>query len=403
MRKVLLGVLVIFAFASNSIAGNWSIHCTNNSCVAEQGALKVYWMATSMFDAGMYRGKLTGVEGIPVAIDDYRTVEKRIQAVIEKASTRKRGADAGVKAGAPEVAGGGPAAGATSQRENLFTQKRTIGQDKVMGERININYTLVFVEWLGDTWYGHIQGIRKYWAAAEHALQAYKDGTIAELIERFLIQRNAAEIDNVAVDAEINDENQNLILTKYIGLTIYPAIEDAKRRYSLASDYVYSLSSARMQSEAEKISEEFRNDLKALALLMQPNQTARNLYRKNKDLAFAKWLADNDKFTSAIDNMETTDKYLAAVSVIRRLQDGQIPSDGVAFFTAERKNFETAITNREKSVEIITFAGSPTPEIPTPEIPIAIIIAGAAVLLIGGVVLVRRRKKNNQGGVSNEV
>ena len=339
MRKILLGVLIlVFMLPVNAIAGNWHYQCTNYSCIAESGALKVYWTADSMQD--VTRGKLTGVGGLPISIDDYRTVERRIQTLIRKNSRR---------------------AGETGQGENLFAPERrgvTVGQEEVQGERINIDYTLAFVEWLGnEKAYRYEDGIRKYLSAVEYILQSYKRGKITELIEMFLTHKNAAEIDNIDITAEINDENQNLILTKYLGITKILGITDIKKRYSLANELRYVIANdARLQSLAREITQELRNDLRALSILTQPNQTAEKLYRQgNKDLGFAKWLADNNRFNSAINKMQTQDKYIAAMYLIRNPShitpaDALTPND-IAFFTAERKNFEAIMESKKSKGE----------------------------------------------------
>ena len=392
MRKILLAVLIVIMLGGNSFAGSWSIRCTNNSCVAEQGALKVYWMSNSFSDT--YSGKLTGVEGIPIAIDDYQAVEKKIESVIEKSITRKKGSDAGVKADTPEGVGG-PTAGTTGTKENLFTKKKSMAQSKTMGKKVNVDYTLAFIEWLGDARYGGERSIRKYWRAAEDALDAYKSGNIESLIERFFIARNAGDIDNVAVNTKFTDENKDLVLTKYIGLTKYPGIADAQQRYALASSFVYDLSvNSYMADQAAKITEEFKNDLKSLEIVVKPNQTALKLYKTDKELAFAKWLADNNKFIESINKMRHEDKYLVAIRAIERVKNKEM-TDTEGFFTQRREEFEAAIKNKDQSVQIVTIKGSPIPVI-----PIAVVVGSG--LLAGVVIFARRRKKNNQEGVKDE-
>lgn len=387
MRRIFF-VLIFLLIPGIALAGSWSIHCENSSCVASQGALKVYWMAASMSD--IYGGgKLTGVEGIPIAIDDYQAVEKKIESVLEKTITRKKSSDTGVKADTPEGVGG-PTAGTTESKEKLFTKKRSMAQSKTMGKKVNVDYTLAFIEWLGDIKYGYEPSIRRYWRAAEDALDSYKNGTIEELIERFFIARNAEEIDNVAVDTKMTAENKDIVLTKYIGLIKFGLTDDTKRRYALASGYVYDLSSSSfMADQAAKITEEFKKDLESLKLLIEPNQTAEKLYKKDKELAYAKWLADNNKFIPVINKMQFKDKYLIAISIMRKLKDKQLSQSDVDFFTAEWNNFETAIKNKGQSVQIVTVKGSPIPIIPA-----AVVIGSGA--LIGAVIFIKRKKKDKQ-------
>lgn len=378
MRKVLLAVLVVMMLGGNSFAGSWSIHCTNDSCVAEQGALKVYWMSYG----DIYSGKLTGVEGIPIAIDDYQAVEKKIESVIEKSITRKKGSDIGVKADTPEGVGG-PTAGTTGTKENLFTKKKSMAQSKTMGKKVNVDYTLAFIEWLGDARYGHERSIRKYWRAAEDALDAYKSGNIESLIERFFVARNAGEIDNVAVNTKLSEDNKDLVLTKYVGLTQFPGAQDVKLRYALASSFVYNLSTDSYMAEAAKITEEFKKDLKALEILAAPGQTAGKLYKKDKDLAFIKWLGDTKIYTYIT---EPKDRYIVALEFNRRTDE-----ENKTAIAELKQEFEAAIKNKDQSVHIVTIKGSPIPLI-----PIAV-MAGFG-LLVGVVIFIKRRKKNNQQG-----
>jgi hypothetical protein len=386
MRKVILAVLLTIMFSSNAFAG-WYLHCTNRSCVAEQGALKVYWMARGMGGNNIYFGKLTGVSGIPISIDEYRAVEKRIESRIEQSIKRRKAADIEVKAGAPEVTGG-PTAGVTGTQENLFAQQRAIGQSKAMGRKVGVDYTLVFVKWLGDTKYGHVSGIRRYWAAAEYALDAYKNGTIEFLIERFFIARNAGDIENVAVNTELTDENKDLVLIKYIGLTRFPGVADAQRRYALASEFAYNLSiKPHLAEQAVKITEEFKNDLKALEVLASPGQTAKGLYRRDKELAFVKWLGNTKVLQHITD---PRDRYIVALSAVRKTDD-----ESKRHIAELRNEFEAAIKNKDESVQIVTIKGSPIPVIPI------VAVLATSVLFTGAAVFVIRRKKNNQQEIKN--
>ncbi len=387
MKRIIASIVSFLAmtmYIPRAEAGNWSIQCTNNSCEAAQGALKVYWMAAGFNN--IYQGKLTGVEGIPISIDDYQSVEKKIELTIEKTITRKKGTDTNVKADAPDGMGG-PSAGTTGSKENLFAKKRSISQGKTMGKKVNINYTLAFVEWLGDTRFGFDKSIQRYWAAAEMALSAYKNGNIEELIEQFFIARNAEAIEDIAVDAKLTDENKVLILTKYIGLTRYHLSEPSVR-YAFASQTVYGLS--RNTEEAVKISEEYKKDMDTLKLLLKPGQTVLKLHQTNPDIAFVKWLADTHRFVKLIDDMPLTDKYMAAIGVLRKIKANLLTDADASFFQGQRQEFEAAIKAKDKSVQIVTVKGSPIPVIP-------VIVAVAVAGLVIGVIYARKRN-----GVKNE-
>lgn len=392
MKRVIASIVsfLVVIITNNAEAGNWSIQCVNSSCEAAQGALKVYWMASGFNN--IYQGKLTGVEGIPISIEDYQTVEKKVESIIEKTITRRKGSDASVKADAPDGMGG-PTAGSTGSKENLFSKKRSMSQSKTMGKKVNVDYTLAFVEWLGDTRFGFEGSIKRYWAAAEFALQAYKDGTIEDLIEQFFITRNAEAIEDVAVNAKLTEDNKTLVMTKYIGLTRYPLAPPAVR-YALASRDTYNLSNN--TEEAVKVSAEYKQDIENLSILMKPGQTALKLYKSNPDLAFAKWLADNHRFVKLIDDMPLADKYMVSLGVLRRIKAKLLDETDASFFQVQRQAFEEAIKKKDQSVQIITVKGSPIPVIPV------LVVLGLVVMILVGRKIRGKKKENNIQGVSDE-
>jgi hypothetical protein len=396
MKKVIciLTAVVMLLSAVIASAGSWSIHCTNNSCEASQGKLKVYWMASSFSDT--YSGKLTGVEGIPVTIEDFSSAEKKVEQAIEKSITRKKSGSTDAKADVPEV--GGPSAGVSGSKENLFTKKRTMSQSKTMGKKINIDYTLAFVEWLGDTRYGYNESdrsIKKYWSAAEAALDAYKDGSLPELIERFFIARNAADVDEIDVTIKLNDSNRDLVMTKYLGLLRFMDAPDIKTRYARANYLVYLLGSGNSSYNelAVKISRDFPEDIRKLQILIQPGQTALKLYKKDKALAVSKWMADNavaDNGKSSImsitnnKSLPLVDRYLIAAHFATSFQE--FNKGVIADSFAE---FESAMKNNDESIRVVTVKGSPFPIIPA-----AVVIGSGA--LIGTVIFIKRKKKSKQ-------
>jgi hypothetical protein len=391
MKRLLIITLIVLTMSGVAHAGSWSINCVNDSCVAEQGALKIHWSAEGR---SLYYGKLTGVEGIPINIEDYQAAEKKVESVIEKSITLKKSSDTGVKGDAPDGLGG-PSAGVTGSKENLFTKKRSMSQSKTKGKKISVDYTLAFIEWLGDTRFGWDSSIKRYWSAAEYALDSYKNGSIEDVIEGFFIARNAGDLAHIDVDSKINDENKNLVLIKYLGLVKFPGMEDAKQRYALASGIVADLSTNKyMEEAAAQITKEFNRDIASLKILSEPGQTAEKLYKKDKNLAFAKWLADNHKFIAAIDKLPAKDKYIIAANVVNRYNNNVLDAADMEYFTTERQNFETAIKNKDKSVQIVTIKSK------FPVIPIAGVVGVG--ILIGVIGVVNRRKNNNQQEAERE-
>lgn len=375
------------------MAGSWSLHCVNDSCEAAQGRLKVYW-------SGMGDLNLTGVEGIPISIEDFEAAEKKIEQVFEKSITSKKSGESGAKAGSPDEIGYGPSAGVTGNKERAFTKKRSMSQTKTMGKKVSVDYTLVFVKWLGDMRFanrngGYREPIGRYWAAAEYAMQAYMNGTIQPLVESFFFARNADRIEDVVVDEKLNNDNRDLIMTKYIGLTEFPAIEDAKERYSAANSIVSELlysNNKVLEIELERINAEFSKHMEQLKILMKPNQTALKLYEKNKELAFVKWLADTKELKIFLNITNVKDRYITVLAGY----DSQKKQSNISGFPSDwetAKKFEELIKNKDKDVQTVTVHGSPIPVI-----PIAVV---AGIGLIAGVVIYIRKRKGSKKEAGN--
>jgi tetratricopeptide (TPR) repeat protein len=379
MKRLVLGLMmvVLLMIAGNANAGSWSIHCINDSCEASQGKLKVYW-------SGMGSLNLTGVEGLPVSIEDFQTAEKKIEQAMEKSISDRKGSDINVTADGREKDDLSVKMG--EKKENLFSKKKSIRKSMSKGQKVNIDYTLAFVKWLGDTRYyrsGYSYPIGRYWAAAERALQAYMDGTIGDMIELFFISRNAEEIKNVDVSSPISDDNKMIVMAKYVGLTRFPGVQDASERYSLASNMVYDITAHDLPVGAE-ITANYKKDMQAIKELLKPNQTAIKLYAKDKDLAFGKWLADNNKLADHINQMPISDKYIVVARIADELKTGKINADDLKDLRAE---FEKAIQSKDQSVKIVTVKGASIPVVP-------IVVVVGMVLLVGVIVFTKKKKKS---------
>jgi hypothetical protein len=338
---LILAVLVIVFFCvENALALNWSISCTNGSCEASAGALKVFWTSQ---DNSIDSGEITGVNGIPLSIEDYETTEKKIEKVMENAITSKSASETGIKA-AGEQHGSGGHAQESSASENLFANKRSMSQSKTQGKKVGINYNLAFVKWLGDSRYARSGVIGRYLNAEEEILKFYNDGSIGELIDEFFVLKNAEKIDGVAVDTKITDENRELVFAKYMGVTVMRGAPSKKVRYETAYNEVKWIIKFSNEKRQQEITTDFKNDIAALAILMKPGQTALDLYKTNKDMAFAKWYADvhiaKDRKHSMIQ-----DRYILAIYEVR--------TDSAKYFSNMRKEFETAIAKKDTSTQII--------------------------------------------------
>lgn len=388
MKKILLlTVAMVVLMASGAWAGGWSIHCENGSCEASAGRLKVFWQANNM-NGDIYRGQITGVEGIPVSIEDFQSAEKKIESAFEKSIVRKKTNTNEVNAKSPEETGGGPGAGTSSTGERAFTQKQTQTQEKVIGRKVNIDYTLQFVKWLGDTRFSHAGpgDIGKYWAAAEYSMQAYMEGTLQAEIEGFFFQKNAGQVDNVPVNAKLNDDNREIVLTKFYGLTRYGANDDTDVRYGKAhGDVIKLLYNKAYAPDLEKVSIEYETYMKELTAMTEGGQTALKLYEANKkDLALAKWVAETRESFKKYST--TQDKYISALAAVHNT-----PADDPARIKA-MADFEAAIKAKDPSVQIVSFKG--------PVFPMPVVFGLIALVAVGcGVIFIAKKKaKKKEAG-----
>lgn len=188
MMKIITTLAIMFIMAASpasKAAGQdiWQLECSHpvnvdesdSVCVAAAGLLKVSWSGD----------KLTGVEGLPIAVEDFEAAEKKIEKTMEKTLTKKQHGGSEVSVGTPALEGSGVKGSSGGSKEKAFAKKRSITQSKTGGDKTTINYTLAFVKWLGDTRYAGygFRGYRgsRYVYAAQAALGAYYDGTIDEL------------------------------------------------------------------------------------------------------------------------------------------------------------------------------------------------------------------------------
>jgi len=357
--------------------------------VAAEGRLKVFWVATNAWASGdgIYKGSLTGVEGIPVTIEDFESAEKKIESMIENSITKKKTSTNEATPLLEEMASGIKALFGGS-KEKAFTKKNTMTQNKSKGKKISVDYTLAFIKWIGDTHFPFAGpgDVGKYWAAAEYVLQAYMNGTVHELVETFFLQRNADRIEDVAVDTKLTEDNKDLVLTKYISLIRYPGVKDLQRRYSLAyADVIKLVYGEDKESEAslDYINTLYQKHMKQLKLLTKPNQTALKLYFKDPSLAFVKWIGD----TAIRDDIkDPKDRYVVALWYVEQWKN----EDDLNRMNKEREAFEAAIRSKDKSVQIITFVGVPMVN------KLIMIFVGIAVVGTGFFVFKKRKQRKTK-------
>jgi hypothetical protein len=356
-------------------------------------------MANSMND--MFHGKLTGVDGIPVTIEEFDTAEKQVSMAVEKAMSTRKSQTSSVSAGAPEEIGGGPSSSIGGSRENLFSKKRSISQSKSMGRKISINYVAALAQWLGDILVPYDQSIKKYCYAAEYLLHAYSNNTIGDIIEAFFIMHQKDVVKDIDLAQKHSEDTVRLALVKYIALVacfVYYGMDSFDSCIGAASTFSF-MAADDLKRQASK---DFLADTEDLRRLLEPGAKAVDLYPKHPDLAFAKWLVDNGKLnkiadivneihltrsgTDSIEQMPLQDKYIVAIMILKKIKQKDLVGPKAHIVENERAAFENAIKSKDQSVQIVTVPG---------KFPIGMAgLAGlAGIALVGTAVILKKKFK----------
>lgn len=187
----------LFFFSSNCYAGRWYIECINYSCVASQGKVKIYWQAESMHGEGKYRGKLTGVEGLPISLSDFEKQERELSMVKEKILDKRKTKTTGISV--PGATGLEVKSG--NDESIVFSKKKSMSKSKIQGQEFTIDRTLAFVKFIGDTYLRYYaSGIKRYLGACEEILNAYYKGTLKLLVQTFILSQNVDVIRNYSLE-----------------------------------------------------------------------------------------------------------------------------------------------------------------------------------------------------------
>lgn len=79
---MLLFALLICFLNSKAYALNWSINCTNGSCVGSAGRLTLYWTMqnpNASDESAIYNvQQVTGIKGLPFSINNFKQVQNYI-------------------------------------------------------------------------------------------------------------------------------------------------------------------------------------------------------------------------------------------------------------------------------------------------------------------------------------
>lgn len=368
MRQALLVTVCLFLLNTAAIAGSWNISCTNSSCVASQGRIQVFWSAP-MND--VYSGKLTGVEGLPIDMKDMQAAEAKVKSLVD------------------EIA---PA----SKKEENGEDKTGFGSDTkpAYSESVSVDYTLAFVQWLGDTKFGNDSSIKRYWEATEYILDRYTDGEIAKLMDVFFMERNSEQLMTVPVNTKVNEKNKQFLIAKWFATKKLAPVE-APATLSNAYSILLRIGKKDVPSEQmfkdvpklkviygknlDELFIEYQEDMKKVKKMMKPGLTAKKLLDKGqKDLALAMWLGNKVLMASkATDNLPPLpDLYVEALGVVA-INNKNIQAA-----------FEKGIKSNDPSLIYVAVKGSP--------VPFGMVIFGCVGLIGGGFAFAKLRGRKRK-------
>lgn len=335
--KYVLVLAVLCLLPTFAVAGNWNINCTNNSCVASQGRIQVYWMSNNM--SNIYSGKLTGVEGLPINVKDWEEKQKTIDKLYDEVIPQK--------------------SEAKKDNKNDKTGFASSGGAENAEKPLQVDYTLSFVSWLGDVKHSDDRSIKRYWWAAEEILERYSDGSITPLVEQFLFSKNVKRLNELPINTPITDKNRKFVLTKWFA---------AKKLYPLDGNGSYSIAYAKLsdygasdigKKELETLFSEYNDDMQKIKLMLKPGMTAKKLYEKDRTLSMAKWLADKEVNEELKSEQLSANYMLAYADVNYWSKDEAAKKEKKEIFD----QFEKAIKDNDVLVNKETIKGTALPNI----------------------------------------
>ncbi len=318
MKKLIITLLVVCAGPLSAFAENWSVHCENDSCVASHGGIKVYWMSKS--SDNKYDGKLTGVYGLPLNMTDLEASDRKMVACFDACTPKPK--------------------------EDM--------EAKETAQSAQNDYTLAFVNWLGNSRYEHDKSIRRYWWACEDILLRNASGTITSEIEAFAFSKYSKRLSELPINTPLNDKNRQLIITKWFTIKklLLPSSEFGPygRAYSILNE-LSSSNEVNNKIKLEKLFVEYTADMEKLKMMLEPGRTAKKLAasgKSGKDLAFAKWIIDSKLVENNFgDNL--ADSYMFSIAVTA----GENKDKELV------EKFEQLLNQNDASVNKITVEESP--------------------------------------------
>ena len=332
--------LSIYFLSPAAFALNWSINCTNGSCVGSAGRLTLYWTMQNPNAANenaIYNvQQVTGIKGLPFSIENYKQVENNIIKGIDK-NLKEQG-----------KAYNQTQTGSKSNNKNQETSLNSFTGGGFGG--ININYNLQLLRFVAkNVIFGNLNNINSYMEAADLLLHEYYSNRIVPVLWLFLISNNNYNLINLDI-TKINKYDRIPVLVKWFAYSNYfDSLYQGKYKYKHAAEILLgsymsplfknSLSSDIRESNyaAKELSLELKYPVYKLYYSKKPGYKRAALAKFIAEKEYKKYKALNRRFANN-ENKLLTAYY---VSMIKDPLINPSSKEEIAYVKHEKATIET--------------------------------------------------------------
>ncbi len=357
MKKLLLILIFVLTISiTNADAFSWRVYCENLSCEASGGGVKVMWSAYAWDD--IYKGTLTGIQGLPVNIEDFQEAQKRAEQTIEKILSVKKSYLTIIGLSQSEIG-----TRTESGKEQAISKRRSMSQSETQTRRIRIDYTLNFVKRLGDSLYASYapDDMRRYIHAVEVIVTTYTQdpNALYELIDAYMISQQLQDFSEASLILSKAVDELVFNMKSASAFEIAAYLSASEKGFQTPYDSPEKIPSQITKDDilksfiiyARAAKDSYENIYEMFKKITAPGETALNLHQKGEIvLAYAKWFAD-----TKLKHITDPDfRYLTAIHYARlHPADMENPKDYIKL-KRDYTEFEQAIEKRDKSVKLVT-------------------------------------------------
>ena len=199
-------------------------NCTNGSCVAMAGGIKIYFSwnmngSLNQYVNNMPYSAITGIEGLPVTVSNYKQIIRSINE--SKTVSKKLIAKIDNKMGIsiPEITGINIGSYKSAKSENANDIAKTMSQELSSSNPVNINYDLSFCHFIGKNFTMSTGGFNHVLAGALMLMRYYRQNNfkaIDSLLQLYILSVNPKIIQKITIFTPITNITANLINYKYM-------------------------------------------------------------------------------------------------------------------------------------------------------------------------------------------